>query len=319
MKLMQVYDHLSVELEEVREVFDGELQSDVSFVSDMLEEVSKFRGKMLRPVLVLLSGQVCGQITHKHHVVAAVAEMVHMATLVHDDVLDEAGHRRRGQTINALHGNEAAVILGDLLFSHAFRLSSSLEAPFASRLIAATSITVCEGELMQLTYRGFHDLDEKRYIEIIDKKTASLIASCCYLGALASEATTAVCEAMERFGRCLGIAFQIMDDVMDLTGDEQVAGKTLGIDLLKEKLTLPVIHYLQHCDKTEGEWARKVLSEHQPEDHKQLIEKLKQAGSISYAREKALGYVKQAREILPDIENPDAREILLELAGLVVV
>jgi len=118
MKLMQVYDHLSVELEEVREVFDGEMQSEVGFVRDMLDEVSKFRGKMLRPILVLLSGQACGEITRDHHVAAAVAEMVHMATLVHDDVLDEADHRRRGKTINALHGNEAAVILGDLLFSH---------------------------------------------------------------------------------------------------------------------------------------------------------------------------------------------------------
>lgn len=318
MKLMQVYDHLSVELEEVRDIFDQTLQSDISFVCDMLEEVSKFRGKMLRPVLVLLSGKAFGRITPKHHVVAAVAEMVHMATLVHDDVLDEADHRRRGQTINALHGNEAAVMLGDLLFSHAFRLSSNLESPYVIRLLAATSATICEGELMQLTYRGYHDLDEARYIEMVQKKTASLIASCSYLGAYACGADQNICAAMERFGLNLGIAFQIMDDVMDLTGDEKEAGKTLGIDLLKEKLTLPVIHYLAHCKPHESQWLRSVLSEHRQVDFAEVVAKLVASGSVAYARQKAEVYVQRGQESLPAIEHEDTRLLLHDLANMVV-
>ena len=182
MQLLKVYDFIAQELEGVREIFERELLCDVPAIGDMIDQVSKFRGKMLRPALVLLSGKACGEVSRAHRVIATVAEMVHMATLIHDDVLDGAEHRRRGRTINALHGNEAAVILGDMFISHAFHLCSSLDSQSASRLIAATTNTVCEGELMQLYYRGFYELTEEKYLEIIARKTASLIATCCYLG-----------------------------------------------------------------------------------------------------------------------------------------
>lgn len=318
MKLMQVCDYISIELEEVREVFDRELQSDLPIVADMLEEVSKFRGKMLRPVLVLLCGKAYGQVNDSHRIIAAVMEMVHMATLVHDDVLDEAESRRRGQTINSLHGNEAAVILGDLLFSHAFHLCSSLDQQLASRVVAATSINVCEGELMQLYYRGFHELTEDRYIEIISRKTASLIASCCYLGGHASDADEETCRSLEFFGWNLGVAFQIMDDITDLTGTESVAGKTLGTDLLKEKMTLPVIHYLDQCSEPDRQWAIAILKDQKENDYLDLIEKLVSSGSIDYARATALQYVKKSQKDLPTLPDSQTTDVLRELSHLVI-
>ncbi len=318
MNLVQAYDYISVELEEVRELFDSELQSNIPIVMDMLEEVGKFRGKMLRPILVLLCGKACGEITKDHHVIAAVSEMVHMATLVHDDVLDEAESRRRGKTINSLHGNEAAVMLGDLLISHAFHLCSSIDSQIASRMIAATTNTVCEGELMQLYYRGFYDLDEEKYIDIISRKTASLIAVSCYLGAQASGANETTCQAMEEYGWKLGVAFQIMDDIVDITGTEESSGKTLGIDMLKEKLTLPVIHFLSNCNEQEKQWATQVMSDPSNKDHQIFVDKLMKSGSLEYAHQKAVQYVEDAKGIFPHIKDEQTKSILLELAGLVV-
>jgi octaprenyl-diphosphate synthase len=318
MQLLKAYDLIASELEEVREIFEGELACDVHFIADMVEQVNKFRGKMLRPILVLLCGKACGLITHEHRVIATVAEMVHMATLIHDDVLDVAERRRRGKTINALHGNEAAVMLGDMFISHAFHLCSSLDSQLASRLIAATTNTVCEGELMQLYYRGYHDLTEEKYLEIISRKTASLIATSCYLGGQAAGADEDVCRALEQYGREVGIAFQIMDDITDLTGNEQTVGKTLGTDLLKEKLTLPVIHYLQSCNSSQRQWACDVLQEHRERDYHELVRRLEEAGSVAYARQRAGEFVARARTVLSASLDEETREILLELAASLV-
>ena len=317
MNLLGVYDSIAVEMEEVRELFDEQLHSDEPIVADMIEHIGKFRGKMLRPMLVLLSGRAWGPIRREHHVIAAVAEMVHMATLVHDDVLDEACHRRRGRTINALHGNEAAVVLGDLLISNAFGLCSSLDSQLASRLLAATTNTVCAGELMQLYYRGFYDLTEQRYLEIILRKTASLIATCCYLGAGASGATQSQCCAMEQYGRNLGIAFQIMDDITDIVGDEKTEGKTLRTDFVKEKVTLPIIHYLQNCSPGQVEHVQAILAEPEHRSCNDLARRLECAGSIDYARGVAAQFIAEAKGVLPAEAERQPIDTLIELAAMV--
>lgn len=319
MKLLQIYDSLVVELEEVRELFTRELHSDIPVVADMLEHVGKFRGKMLRPMLVLLSGRACGRVDPTHYVLATVAEMIHMATLVHDDVLDEAELRRRGSTLNALHGNEAAVMLGDLLMSRAYRLCTSLDNLAAARLLAATTNTLCEGELMQLYYRGFYDLSEATYLDIIARKTGQLLASCCYLGARAAGADEATGQAMEAFGLKLGIAFQIADDVLDLTGQTQHAGKTLRTDLAQGKTTLPLIHYLHTAGKSEIASVKALLPLVDPSSGAELIDRLRQAGSITYARQKATALIDQAKDALPKAVANPVRALLCELADAIVV
>ncbi len=221
----------------------------------LVKHVSRFRGKMLRPCLVLLSGRACSgdqPLSEAHTVIATVVEMVHMATLVHDDVLDEAELRRKGATINHLRGNEAAVLLGDYLISHSYHLCSGLDSQFASRLIGRTTNCVCEGELLQLDNRNNLDLDEQTYLQIIERKTASLCAACCLLGAKFAGAEPAHVAALETFGMSLGTAFQIQDDILDLVGDASCVGKTLGIDVEKGKLTLPLIHFLRSAAGTSG-------------------------------------------------------------------
>src|SRR3954469_9186457 len=199
--------------------FHEELVSSISCVNTLVKHVSRFRGKMLRPTLLLLTGKAAAPeraLTDAHVTLATVVEMVHMATLVHDDVLDEAELRRKGATINHLRGNEAAVLLGDYLISHSYHLCSSLDSQFAAQLIARTTNQVCEGELLQIDNRNNLDLDEETYFQIITRKTASLCATCCLLGAKYAGATELQVSQLELFGLSLGIAFQIQDDILDL-------------------------------------------------------------------------------------------------------
>ncbi len=239
---------LATELAEVEARFSAELVSDLACVNDLARHVERYRGKMLRPMLVLLSGMVVRPdqpVADEHRTLAAVVEMVHMATLVHDDVLDEQDVRRKGSTINYLRGNESAVMLGDYLISHAYHLCASLDVQAAARLIARATNTVCEGELLQLANRNNWSLDEQTYFEIIRRKTAALCGVSCRLGAMQAGGDRAICDALDAYGEHLGVAFQIIDDVLDLTGDAQVVGKSLGKDLEKGKLTLPLIHCLE--------------------------------------------------------------------------
>ena len=229
--------------------FRAELFSDLDCVNQLVEHIERYRGKMLRPTLVLVAAAACEpdepRGSERHRILATVVEMVHMATLVHDDILDDADVRRRGSTINHLSGNEAAVMLGDYLISHAYHLCSALDDQSVSRAIARTTNTVCEGELLQLANRNNWRLDERTYFEIIRRKTASLVGSCCALGASLSGAAAETVETLRTYGEKVGIAFQIVDDVLDVCGEPEVVGKTLGRDLEKGKLTLPVIRRLQ--------------------------------------------------------------------------
>src|SRR3954467_14159843 len=258
-------DCIRTELEAVERLFHEELPSDLPGVNTLIKHVSRFRGKMLRPTLVLLAGKACGQLSDAHVVVATVVEMVHMATLVHDDVLDEAELRRKGATINHLKGNEAAVMLGDYLISHSFHLCSSLGSQMASREIGRTTNEVCEGELLQIDNRNNLNLTEETYFDIIGRKTAGLTATCCLLGARLSGADESVARKLDTFGRALGTAFQIQDDLLDITGDTATVGKTLGIDAEKGKLTLPMIHFLRTAPAEHRALMRSLLSDPSPD------------------------------------------------------
>src|SRR6516164_2442094 len=230
------------DLEEVERVLARTLRSRYAAVTGVVDHVRHYRGKRLRPVLLLLTARACGRVTPAHHVLGAVVEMIHTATLVHDDVLDGARVRRRVATVNAVWGVQTSVLLGDNLFTHAFHLASTLDDARACRLIGEATDRVCEGELCQVLQRGNIDLTEAEYFDVIDGKTAELTACCCHLGALYSGAAAEVVARLDRFGRCVGLAFQIADDLLDLVGEERTAGKSLGTDVEQRKLTLPLIH-----------------------------------------------------------------------------
>jgi octaprenyl-diphosphate synthase len=268
-------------------------------------------------MLVLLTGKACGELADAHTVLATVVEMVHMATLVHDDVLDEAELRRKGATINHLRGNEAAVMLGDYLISHSYHLCSSVESQFASRLIARTTNQVCEGELLQIDNRNNLDLDEETYLQIITLKTAVLCAACCRLGAHYAGATESQVASMETYGLSLGMAFQIQDDILDIIGDVRTVGKTLGIDAEKGKLTLPAIHFLRTAPKEHRELLRSLLEGNDADKSERIRNLILPSRSVQYARDKAALLVSQAKSALTGLPDTEARRVLATMVEFV--
>lgn len=311
-------DCIAPQLAAVDKLFVEELTSDLRCVNTLVRHVSRFRGKMLRPCLVLLSGKAIGNLTDAHVVIATVVEMVHMATLVHDDVLDDAELRRKGATINHLRGNEAAVLLGDYLISHSYHLCSSLNSQRASRLIAATTNIVCEGELLQIDNRNNIDLDEKTYFEIIARKTASLCATCCLLGAELSGASADTVARLERYGRSLGIAFQIQDDILDLVGETATVGKTLGIDIGKGKMTLPMIHFLSTAPAEHKALLRSLLTAGEPDQVEKIRNLILPSDSIWYARGRARQLVDEARQAIAPLPESEAKRVLDTMAEFVI-
>lgn len=278
----------------------------------LLDSLNTRSGKMLRPGLVLLAGAAAGRITDQHVRIAAMVELIHNATLLHDDVIDEGQTRRGGPTINSLWGNESAVLLGDLLLSYVFQMCADLEPQIIS-IIAATAARTCEGELRQINARKNWQLSEAEYIDIITEKSAVFMSSCCRLGALLAQATESEVESLARFGLNAGIAFQIADDLLDVTGDERETGKTTGRDTDKNKLTLAIIHLLRTGDDRTKAKVRDKLDT--PGKNKNaLTEMLRSYGSLEYAHRRAQEHVARAMRDLEDLHESDAREALVETA-----
>jgi len=296
-------------LGQVGELIDKQLTvpAKAGDIKPLLECVSTRSGKMLRPGLVLLAGGCCGKITDEHIRVAAIVEMIHNATLLHDDVIDEGQKRRGLPTANSLWGNESAVLLGDFLLSRAFKMCAELE-PQVARVIAATAIRVCEGELRQVSQRQNWQLGESEYIDIITEKSAALFSGCCYLGGLLARASKAQVQSLADFGLNAGIAFQITDDLLDIIGDENKTGKTLGSDVSKHKLTLAVIHLLGAVDDPAP--IRQSLSS----IGVGLAEMLSRYGSLEYARGRAQEFVDRAVGALASLKESDAKGALIETA-----
>jgi octaprenyl-diphosphate synthase len=309
---------IASELSAVERRFHDELSSEIDCANALVRHVSRFRGKMLRPTLLLLAGKACGELTDAHVVLATVVEMVHMATLVHDDVLDEAELRRKGATINHLRGNEAAVLLGDYLISHSYHLCSSLDSQLASRLIAKTTNRVCEGELLQIENRDNFDLDEETYLKIITRKTATLCGTCCLLGATFAGAAEDRIARLELFGVSAGTAFQIQDDILDIIGEVHTVGKTLGSDLEKGKLTLPMIHFMRTAPREHRKLLRSLLESREPDKVERIRDLVLPSKSIGYARQRARQLVDRARGAIEPLPDSDAKRALDTMAEFVM-
>lgn len=316
-------------LAEAVRVFDAELESQQPFVREMCAQAASYRGKMLRPTLLLLSASATGGIEREHVVLAAVVEMVHVATLVHDDVLDEANERRGAATIRRTDGNEAAVLLGDYLISHSFHLCTSIGSAEAARRVAAATNRVCEGELTQVHHRGDWGMGEETYYEIIRGKTAALTRAACELGAMswkrgAAARPEAWRAALADYGERVGMAFQIIDDVLDITSSEDEMGKTLGRDAELGKPTLPVIHALATAAGDEraelvamlakesrgGQGAGRSHMNSAMELRNELRARLQGSGSLEYAMEGARRQARSALEGLAALPETAAREAL---------
>lgn len=320
---------LSDGLDRVGERFRDQIVSDTPGIDQLVNHVERYRGKMLRPTLVFLSGLAVGggdpeelgpRAVDELVTVATVLEMIHIATLVHDDVLDESSTRRGAATVNRLRGTEAAVVFGDYLISQAFHLCSSLDSQRTALRVGEVTSRVCEGEMLQLARRGDPALGRDAYFAIIERKTAALIAVAAELGALHAGGGPAQTRAMHRYGVSVGSAFQIQDDLLDLTGDADVVGKDLGKDLEKGKVTLPVVHYLERAAGEERAALERLVREDRPLNgtRRSVLAQLEAAGSIGHARQVAAALINDAKAELGVLPDSAARGHLEAIADAVL-
>jgi octaprenyl-diphosphate synthase len=320
LNLPDILGPVAGDLSRVEESLARTIRSPHPVVREMVDHSRRFSGKRLRPALVLLAGNASGTPVPELVPVAVVVEMIHTATLVHDDVLDEAQMRRRVASCNALYGNEGAVLLGDFLFATAFALSASLHNRLASRLLAEVTAEVCQGEILQNRERGNLALPEDRYFEIIRKKTAVLYAASAEVGARYSGAPDADVAALRSYGMSIGLAFQIVDDCLDVDGDEEEVGKSLGTDVAKGKMTLPVIHFLRTAAPSEADALRRILTTPEPSPATRVEARalLRRGGSIDFALERAASLVREAQATLSTLPPTPCRDSLHSLAEYVL-
>jgi octaprenyl-diphosphate synthase len=317
-RLQTLYAPVADELAEVEAILQAELRSKHPFVDELVRYGCLLGGKRLRPALLLLTAKaVGGQVTEQHNTLAAVVEMIHTATLVHDDVLDDAHLRRHLATVNARWDNAASVLLGDFLFTHAFYLASTLDNVLGCRLIGRATNIVCEGELRQKGSRGNFALSEPEYLEIIEAKTAELTAVSCRLGALFSGADERLADELDGFGRDLGIAFQIADDLLDVLGEESTTGKSLGTDFEQQKPTLPIIRAL-HLATTKDREAILDLVGSEGARPELLVPFLEQYDAIRYTRQRAREFANRARRRLDALPVTHAKNVLELMTEFVV-
>src|SRR2546429_7208324 len=268
-------------------------------------------GKRLRPMVALLAGGATGQINTGHVDLAVIVELIHAATLVHDDIMDEAERRRAQPTVNARWGNSLSVLLGDCLFAHALTLSTNFENAGIGRAIARTAATVCSGEMIQTQRRFDLNLGVQDYLRIVEMKTGSLFSAAAELAAVISEANASVIERFKNFGFQIGTAYQIYDDCVDLAGNERATGKTLGTDLRKGKFTLPVLIFLRSATEFERERCCQLVLEERVEEMIELLKNGATNGALNESIVAGTDLIRDAQTALDGIESTPYAEALL--------
>lgn len=304
---------IAAEIDAFEVKFKASMQSDAPLLNRITHYIVKSKGKQMRPMFVFFAAKLCGGIVESTHRGAALVELLHTATLVHDDVVDNAYERRGFFSINALWKNKIAVLVGDFLLAKGLLLSVN-NNEFALLKIVSTAVQqMSEGELLQIEKVRKMDISEELYFDVIRQKTASLIASCCACGAASAGADEETVEKMRLFGEKIGIAFQIKDDTFDFGTDD--VGKPLGIDIKEKKVTLPLIYALNQSEKSERKRIINLVKNHQ-DDHKKIqevIDFVNSKNGVHYANEKMLAYQKEAFDILYQFEEGDARNGLEQL------
>ena len=271
------------------------------------------QGKQIRPTLVALSGAAVGQVNEALVKVAVIIEMVHLATLVHDDIMDEASVRRCRPTLAANWGNELSVLVGDCLFAHSVGLAASFPTPEVCRAVAKATNTVCSGEILQTNQRHDFTLQRADYIKSLEMKTGELFALSCELGASLAGGSLAERNALRAYGMSLGTAYQIYDDCLDLFGTEENVGKSLGTDLYTGKLTLPILVVLEKGTKSDREMLQSCVETPEPENLEKIFELLERYDALSDTRRVVVQYIKQAQQVLGELKQSKGVESLAAL------
>ncbi len=315
-RLDEIYAPVAQPLSIVRSRLTEILSDEIREISDMCEYVAQYRGKMLRPAILLLAGLACGKISERHIDFAIVIELLHLATLIHDDIIDEAQKRRSRCVVNQLWGNESSVLLGDYLLSQSFDLCNRTGDIASARKISQTAREICRGEMLQSLTKNNWRISEREYMQIIEMKTASLYQLCCNLGASIAEADKQQISLLEKYGRYLGLAFQITDDLLDITGEESKMGKAPGRDLAQGKATLPVICFMNKADEVSKKRFLRLLL--QSEDNLPEIKTLLETNScMVYTRDRVKQLVTLAKQQLEVFNDCQAKQSLMQISDFV--
>lgn len=298
--------------------FRAFMKSEVSLLDRIMGYIVKRKGKQVRPMFVFLMAGTCGEIQESTHRGAALIELLHTATLVHDDVVDDANYRRGFFSINALWKNKIAVLVGDYLLSRGLLLSVDNGDFTLLQIVSQAVREMSEGELLQIAKARRLDITEDVYYEIIRQKTASLIASCCAVGAQSVGSSPQITEKARQFGEAVGMAFQIKDDLFDY-GTAEI-GKPLGIDIKEKKMTLPLIYALNQAERSEKARIINIVKRqsHKPAKVKEVIAFVRESGGIEYTEKVMKDYQKKAEALLDEFEDSSYRQSLLQLVRFTI-
>lgn len=312
-RLDDIKKPIAADLDTFEEKFKESMQSSVPLLDRITHYIVKRKGKQIRPMFVFFSASLCGGINESTHRGAALVELLHTATLVHDDVVDNAYERRGFFSVNALWKNKIAVLVGDFLLAKGLLLSVNNEDFKLLKIVSEAVQQMSEGELLQIEKARRLDINEKIYYEVIRQKTASLIASCCACGAASAGASDELTEKMRLFGEKVGIAFQIKDDLFDFGTDD--VGKPLGIDIKEKKITLPLIYALNKASSSEKRHIINLVKNHNEETDKveEVIRFVRNSGGLAYAEMQMHRYQEEAFAILAELPENAARKGLEQL------
>ncbi|MFK8043344.1 polyprenyl synthetase family protein [Congregibacter sp.] len=314
--MQEVRAVVSAELDAVNAVIIDQLRSDVEMVENVGQYIVDAGGKRLRPVLALLSSAALGGISDVQVRFAAVVEFIHTATLLHDDVVDVSELRRGRPTANSTFGNAPSVLVGDFLYTRAFQLMVALGNHELLKMMADTTNTIAAGEVLQLIRAGDPATSEAQYYDVIDRKTAALFAAGCEGAGLLAGADARKVEQLGVYGRNIGIAFQIVDDLLDYEGDPEITGKNVGDDLSEGKPTLPLIHVMREGSEAQASMVRGAIQAKDREKLPEIIQAVKDCGSLDYTRNAAIECRDKALDALVDFPESPAKEALIRLAKL---
>jgi octaprenyl-diphosphate synthase len=309
---------IATDMAAVDAVIRRKLHSEVSLVNQIAEYIISAGGKRIRPALVLLMANAHGYRAAAHHDLAAVVEFIHTATLLHDDVVDESSMRRGRQTANALFGNAASVLVGDFLHSRSFQMMVALNNMRVMQILSDATNVIAEGEVLQLLNMHDPNLSEESYLEVIRCKTAKLFEAAAELGALIAGASEQDIAAAGEYGRSLGTAFQLIDDVLDYAGDAIEIGKNVGDDLREGKATLPLIYLLENGTPEQQQLVRACIEQGDEQQFDAVLAAISSSGALAYTRGKAEVAAKRAADAIENLPDSDYKQSLLQLCAFAV-
>jgi len=317
----RIFSLISTELEQVEAEFERQAQSNVQVVAYISDYLRASGGKRVRPALTVLSNYAVGGDGSRYNSIrmATVMEFLHTATLVHDDVIDNSDKRRNRPTVNALYGNETAVLMGDWLYMSAFETSLTERSLPILDILTRVTRKMTEGELLQLTLLGQTDVSESQYLDVLQRKTSYLFSACCEIGAILGKASEKQQESLRDYGLNLGTAFQLIDDLLDFTSNDDVLGKAAGVDLLGGKVTLPLI-YLTETDNAAREMIRIVLNDgsYSTVARGDLLDAVERVGALERARSRADEYAEKARAALDNLPESEYCDSLRAIPSYVL-